>query len=85
MNQKELAELTDEELLQAAKKMKSEAMINAGLIGFLVGIVFYSLMKNGFGFFMLIPLFLIYKLFNNKPKYNKQELARILKERNLKA
>lgn len=84
MNQKELAELTDEELLQAAKKMKSEAMINAGFIGFLIGIVFYSIVKNGFGFFLLIPLFLIYKLINRKPKYNKRELERILKERNLK-
>ncbi|MGE9310653.1 hypothetical protein ACLOAU_03380 [Niabella sp. CJ426] len=84
MSQKELAELTDEKLLQAAKKMKSEAMMNAGFIGFLIGIVFYSLVKNGFGFFLLIPLFLIYKLVNRKPKYNKQELERILKERNLK-
>jgi uncharacterized membrane protein len=84
MNQKELAELTDEELLQAAKKMKSDAVINAGFIGFLIGIVFYSVMKNGFGFFLLIPLFLIYKLINNKPKYNKHELEQLLKERNLK-
>ena len=84
MEQRKLTELTDEELLQAAKKMKSEAAINAGFIGFLIGIVFYSVFKNGFGFFLLIPLFLIYKLINRKPKYNKQELERILRERNLK-
>lgn len=84
MDQKELAALTDEELLQAARKMKSDAVINAGFIGFLIGIVFYSVMKNGFGFFLLIPLFLIYKLINNKPKYNKQEVEQLLKERNLK-
>lgn len=84
MDQKELAALTDEELLQAAKKMKSDAVINAGFIGFLIGVVFYSVMKNGFGFFLLIPLFLIYKLINNKPKYNKQEVKQLLKERNLK-
>ncbi|MGN7783532.1 hypothetical protein ACTJIJ_03360 [Niabella sp. 22666] len=84
MDQKELAALTDEELLQAAKKMKSDAVINAGFIGFLIGVVFYSVMKNGFGFFLLIPLFLIYKLINNKPKYNKQEVEQLLKERNLK-
>ena len=84
MDQKELAALTDEELLQAAKKMKSDAIINAGFIGFLIGIVFYSVFKNGFGFFMLIPLFLIYKLLNKKPKYNKQELEQLLKDRNLK-
>ncbi|MCH5716888.1 hypothetical protein [Niabella hibiscisoli] len=84
MDQKQLNELTDEELLQEVKKMKSEAMINAGFIGFLIGIVCYSLVKNGFGFFMLIPLFLIYKLINKKPKYNKQELEQLLRERNLK-
>ncbi len=84
MNQKELAELTDEELLQVAKKMKSDAVINAGFIGFLIGIVFYSVFKNGFGFFLLIPLFLIYKLINKKPTYNKQEVEQLLKERNLK-
>ncbi len=84
MEQRKLTELTDEELLQVAKKMKSEAMINAGFIGFLIGIVFYSVVKNGFGFFLLIPLFLIYKLINNKPKYNKQEVEQLLKERNLK-
>ncbi|WP_114791788.1 hypothetical protein U0035_15740 [Niabella yanshanensis] len=84
MNQKELAELTNEELLQAAKKMKSDAVINAGFIGFLIGIVFYSVFKNGFGFFLLIPLFLIYKLVNKKPTYNKQEVEQLLKERNLK-
>ena len=84
MDHRKLAELTDAELLQAAKKMKSDAMINAGFIGFLIGIVFYSVVKNGFGFFLLIPLFLIYKLINNKPKYNKQEVEQLLKERNLK-
>ncbi len=84
MNQKELAGLTDEELLQVAKKMKSDAAINAGFIGFLIGIVFYSVFKNGFGFFLLIPLFLIYKLVNKKPTYNKQEVEQLLKERNLK-
>jgi uncharacterized membrane protein len=84
MEQRKLTELTDEELLQAAKKMKSEATINAGFIGFLIGIIFYSVVKNGFGFFLLIPLFLIYKLINNKPKYNKQEVEQLLKERNLK-
>jgi uncharacterized membrane protein len=84
MEPKQLNELSDAELLQAAKKMKSDAIINAGFIGFLIGIVFYSIVKNGFGFFLLIPLFLIYKLINKKPKYSKQELEQILKDRNLK-
>ncbi len=83
MKQKELSELTDQELLQEAKRVKSNAIINAVLIGFLIGIVFYSIAKNSLGFFTLIPLFLAYKLIN-KSKYDNKELENLLKERNLK-
>ena len=81
--ERKLSELTDNELLQEAKKRRSASMINAGLVGFLAGIVFYSIIKNSFGFLMLIPLFLIYKLVNNS-KYKSNELDELLKERNLK-
>lgn len=84
MKQKELRELSDQELLQEAKKMKSVSITNAVLIGFLLGIVFYSIVKNSLGFLTLIPLFLAYKLINNKSKYSNQELENLLKERNLK-
>ena len=57
MNQKELSELTDSELLNEAKKMKSNNVTNALFIGILMGIVVYSVVKNGLGFFTLIPLF----------------------------
>ena len=83
MKGKQLSELTDQELLQEAKKMKSASITNAIFIGFLVGIVFFSIVKNSIGFFTLIPLFLAYKLINN-PKYNTKELENLLKERNLK-
>ena len=82
MNEKELSELTDKELLAEAKKMKSTSIINAVLIGFMVGIIIYSIVKNNVGFFTLIPLFIVYKLFNNSKNYN--DLKKILKERNLK-
>lgn len=82
MKPKELSELTDEELLQEAKKAKSNTLITAVFIGLLIGIVFYSIMKNSFGFLTLIPLFFAYKLIT-KPNQNK-ELEAILKERNLK-
>ncbi|TDQ11829.1 FUSC family protein [Pedobacter metabolipauper] len=82
MEQKELSELTDQELLDEAKKIKSTSIINAVLIGMLIGIVIYSIAKNSLGFFGLIPLFFAYKLFNNS-KDNK-ELEKLLKERNLK-
>ena len=85
MIQKELSELTDEELLAEAKKVKSSAIISATLIGFMVGIVFYSIVKNGLGFFTLIPLFFAFKVFHN-PKNNERNkaLEELLKERNLK-
>jgi Na+/H+ antiporter NhaC len=83
MEQKKLIELTDQELLQEAKKIKSASITNAFLIGFLIGIVFYSIVKNSLGLFTLIPLFFAYKLTNNS-KYNNKELEHLLKERNLK-
>jgi len=64
MNQKEKLELNDEELVQQTKKKKSKSITNAVLIGFLIGIVIYSIVKNNLGFFALIPLFLAYKLIN---------------------
>ena len=51
------------------KKMKSTHITNAVLIGFLIGIVLYSIAKNSWGFFTLIPLFFVYKLIN----HSKQE------------
>lgn len=83
MDKKPLSDLTDQELLQEAKKRKSASITNAFLIGFLIGIVFYSVVKNTWGFLTLIPLFFAYKLINNS-KYEKEELENLLKERGLK-
>ncbi len=63
--------------------MKSTAITNAVLIGFLIGIIAYSILKNSLGFLTLIPLFLAYRLINNS-KYNNKELEDLLKERGLK-
>ena len=82
MNQEELSELTDEELLEEAKKMKSNAIMNAILIGVVIGIAIYSTAKNGISFFSLFILYFAYRAYSNW-KSNKN-LANILKERNLK-
>tara|TARA_R100001039_G_C1822752_1_gene89953 strand:+ start:155 stop:403 length:249 start_codon:yes stop_codon:yes gene_type:complete len=82
MNRKELLELSDDELLKKAKKLKSNSIINALLIGFCIGIIIWSVSKNTWGFLTLIPLFFIYKMVNNSK--NDEELKEILKERNLK-
>ncbi|QTD36447.1 FUSC family protein [Polaribacter batillariae] len=81
MEEKELSELTDQELLDKAKKLKSDSFTNAVFIGFLIGIVIYSIVMNGFGFFILIPLFIAYKLITNSKKDN--ALKKLLKERDL--
>lgn len=67
MTPQELSQLSDEELLKAAKANKPSPMIDAFFIGFLVGVVIYSIAANGLGFLILIPLFLVY-LFLKKPK-----------------
>ena len=82
MTKKELSELTDQELLNEAKKMKSTSIINALLIGFMIGIIIYSIIKNSVGLFTLIPLYFVFKLFNNSK--NNEVLESLLKERNLK-
>ena len=81
MTEKELSELTDEQLLQEAKKMKSAAIWSALTIGFMIGIIFYSVARNSIGFFTLIPLFFVYKMFQGSK--NNDELKRLLKERDL--
>ncbi len=83
MKQKELEQLSNDELLNEAKKMKSTSTINATLIGLFIGILIYSIVVNNSGFLTLIFLFIIYKLANNS-KHNKEEIENLLKKRNLK-
>lgn len=84
MTNKNLSELTDQELLDEAKKMRSFSITNALFIGFLLGIIVYSVAKNSWGMLTLIPLYLIYRLVND-PKNNRyKELEAMLKERKLK-
>ncbi|WP_258097640.1 FUSC family protein [Marinoscillum pacificum] len=83
MSQKPLTELTDQELLREAKKRKNNAIIDAFIVGFLIGIIAYSIVTKSLSLLTLIPVYLIYK-FVNKPKYDKQELAKELKARGLK-
>lgn len=58
-NEKKLAELSNDELLQYKKKLKSEKITNAVILGFMVGVAVYSTWKNGFGFFTFFPLLFI--------------------------
>ncbi|NOS93256.1 MAG: FUSC family protein [Cyclobacteriaceae bacterium] len=84
MTPKNLSELTNQELLDEAKKMKSFSITNALFIGFLAGIIIFSVAKNTWGFLTLIPMYFIYKLVNDPKNKRAQELEKLLKERHLK-
>jgi len=81
MKQKEVSELTDQELLDEAKKIKSNSITFAVLIGIMIGIAIYSTLKKGFGFFTLFPLFFILLASNNRAR--KKAVENQLKDRNL--
>jgi hypothetical protein len=84
MAEKELSVLTDKELLDESKKMKSFSLNNALLIGFLAGIILYSVAQNTWGFLTLIPLYFIHKFVNDPKNIRMTVLDKLLKERNLK-
>lgn len=82
MKQKDLSELTDQELLDEAKRVKPNPWVDAFLIGFLIGIIVYGVAVNSMGFIAIIPLFLIYALIKKSEKH--KALEKLLKERNLR-
>ena len=81
MAEKDFSTLTDSELLAEAKRMKTRPITHATLIGFMVGVIVYSVAKNTLGLFSLIPLFIIYKLINSPG--NDEALKEELAKRNL--
>lgn len=81
MNQEELSKLSDKELLEVAKNNKPSPIIDAFFIGFLVGIIIFSVAANTWGLVTLIPLFIIY-VFLKKPKQY-EALKKELNDRNL--
>ena len=68
MEQKELSDLTNEQLLEEKKKIQYNKIANATLIGICIGIALFSAVKNGFVFFTFFPLLLTYPFIKNKNK-----------------
>lgn len=86
MEQIKLTKLNDQELLQEQKKSKTNRIINAILIGILLGVFAYSAVKNGFTFFTFFPLFFVPIIVNsaNKKKEFEKELKNEINSRNIK-
>ena len=81
MTQEELSKLSDEELLQKAKAMKSYQVYDSVIFGMLIGIATYSTVKNGLDLLTFLPL--VYLPIAAKNKVKKKEVDQLLKERNL--
>ncbi len=77
MNQKELSDLSDEELIEEAKKIPPSPTLDAFFIGFFVGIIIFGVAANAWGFLAIIPLFLIYILLKKSKRLDalNKELA----------
>lgn len=82
MQQKNTVELSDEELLQEVKRMKATKLYDPVIFGVLIGIAIYSTVKNGLGLLTFLPM--VYLPIAAKNKLKIKELAKLLKERNLK-
>jgi len=82
MNQTERSQLTDEELLEGLQKVNPSPIIDAFFIGFLIGIIIFSVAASyWWGVSTLIPLFLIYLFLKKSRKYD--VLKKELKNRKL--
>jgi hypothetical protein len=85
MEPENLTALNDQELLAKMKKLKTNKIVDATIIGFTIGIVIYSAVKNGFGFFTFFPLIITYVIVRNSTnnKILENEIQKELKSRNL--
>lgn len=81
MNPNEFASLSDADLLERAKQNPPSPLIDAFIIGFLIGILIFAAVVNEWGLVMLIPLFLI-RAFLKKPKRHEAMVSE-LKRRGL--
>ena len=62
MNEKSMPEFSDQESIEQKKRIKRSSLLDAFFIGFLVGIIIFSVFASTWGLLTLIPLFLIYRI-----------------------
>jgi hypothetical protein len=80
-----LSEFGNEQLVQKYKRIKTNKIIDAFIIGITIGIFFYNNVKNGFGLFTFFPLIIAYLIIKNSAntKLLKKEIEKELKFRNI--
>ncbi len=71
---KDYTQWTLEALLAEEKKIKKSEIISATIIGFLIGVMIYGIVKGGFKFFFLV-LFILF--ITNQSKQYKENLKQI--------
>ncbi|RKO69861.1 FUSC family protein [Sphingobacterium puteale] len=82
MKERELNELTDQELLERKKQQKSNKLINAVLVGFCAGVLIYGIVNKGITIFTFMLLVMGAWAFMRWKK-NDEALDDELKSRNL--
>ncbi|MDQ0594759.1 putative permease [Chryseobacterium ginsenosidimutans] len=82
MKENAFSQLSDQELLEKKKQLKSSNIINAVIIGVLIGVVIYSFIKSGFRLFTFLPLLFVYFIVKNQNE--SKELEKEIKSRNVK-
>ena len=83
MPNQDLHNFSTHDLTSEAKKLKSFSIMNAVLIGFLFGIILYSVFMNTWGLVTIIPLYLIHKFVNDPRNKRLKEIEKILEDRKL--
>ncbi|OEK04946.1 hypothetical protein [Roseivirga misakiensis] len=79
MNLDDINALSDEELLEAARKAKTSKSYDAVIIGLLLGVSIYSIITNGFGLLTFLPL--LYFPIASKNEKHRKAILNALKER----
>ncbi|MBK7567134.1 MAG: FUSC family protein [Bacteroidetes bacterium] len=68
MNEKSMPEFSDQESIEQKKRIKQSSLLDAFFIGFLVGIIIFSVIASTSGLLTLIPLYLVYRLLKNRKR-----------------
>ena len=81
-----LTELSEQELLQKIKNLKTNKIVDATIIGVTIGIAIYSAVNNGLAFFTFFPLLLGYMMIRNSANNEilEKEIQKELESRNSK-